>query len=279
MTPFGALLRDPAGRIGLVIVMAVLALALFGRHIAPYPDDSYATNLLARLQPPEPAHLFGTDDFGRDVLSRVILGAGGALLIGLGVVCSAIAIGVPLGLIAGYGDGWGSQVIMRVTDVFLAVPSLILAVALAQLLRPGLGSAVIALTLTYWPHFARNAYAETRSLRSATFIEASQSIGVGSLKIAVGHILPNISSAIIIRAMVGMGYVIMTAAVLGFLGIGVPPPHPDWGAAVSASQQHLPDDWWLAFFPGMAIFVTVLGFNLLGDGLRDALDPTLRRSR
>ncbi|HUZ90288.1 MAG TPA: ABC transporter permease [Methylocella sp.] len=279
MLLLGALLRDRAALSGALIVLTAVMLVMLGGHIVPYPHDAYATDLLHRLAPPEPSHVFGTDDLGRDVFSRVVLGTGNSLGIGLGVVGVAILIGVPLGLLAGYFEGWGSQLIMRVTDVFLAVPSLILAIVLAQLLRPGLGSAIIALSLTYWPHFTRSVCAETVKIKSTTFIEALRSIGMGSSRIIFMHILPNIASSIIVRATVGMGYVIMTAAVLGFLGIGVPPPNPDWGAAIAASQQHLPEAWWLAAFPGFAIFISVLGFNLLGDGLRDVIDPRLRHSR
>jgi len=168
---------------------------------------------------------------------------------------------------------------MRVTDVFLAVPSLVLAIALAQLLRAGVGSAILALSLTYWPHFSRNVYAETRSARTATFVDAMEGMGVAPNRILFLHILPNIASSIIVRATIGIGYIIMLAAVLGFLGIGVPAPQPDWGATIAHSREHLPDDWWLAFFPGLAIFLSVLGFNLLGDGLRDIIDPRFRRSR
>lgn len=274
-----ALFKDRAAVAGALIVILMIVLTFAGRQLVPYPDDAFSTNLLTRLEPPEADHLFGTDDLGRDVLSRVVLGTGNALGIGLGVVAVAIAIGVPLGLIAGYFVNWGSETVMRVTDIFLAVPSLILAMALAQLLTPGLGSAILALSITYWPHFARSVYAETKSVKTAPFIEALQSMGVNPFRIIFLHILPNIASSIIVRATVGMGFVIMTAAVLGFLGIGVPAPEPDWGAAIAASQEYLPDSWWLVTFPGLAILVCVLGFNLLGDGLRDVIDPRLRRSR
>jgi peptide/nickel transport system permease protein len=169
--------------------------------------------------------------------------------------------------------------VMRITDVFLAIPSLVLAIALAQLLHAGVSSAILALGITYWPHFCRSVYAETRSVKTSVFVEALESLGVGANHIIFMHILPNIASSIIVRATVGVGYVIMTAAVLGFLGIGVPPPAPDWGAAIASSREHLPEAWWLATFPGLAIFICVLGFNLLGDGLRDIIDPRLRRPR
>jgi peptide/nickel transport system permease protein len=168
---------------------------------------------------------------------------------------------------------------MRVTDIFLAVPQLILALALAQLMSPSLESAMLALTLTYWPFFTRIVYGEARRLKLALFIDALQCIGAGGARILIGHILPNSISPIIVRATIGMGFTILVAAVLGFLGMGATPPDPDWGLAISESRQYLPDAWWYSTFPGLAIFITVLGFNLLGDGLRDIVDPRLRRSR
>jgi peptide/nickel transport system permease protein len=271
--------KDKPAVLGGLIVLAVVVIALLAPLIAPYPGDVSASHLLQRLKPPSAAHPFGTDYLGRDILSRVILGARGALLIALLVVGVSMAIGVPLGLIAGYSQGWLSEAIMRVTDVFLAVPQLILALALAQLMGPSLQSAMLALTLTYWPFFTRIVYAETRRLAAALFIDALQCIGAGAPRILFLHILPNAISPIIVRATIGMGFTILVAAVLGFLGMGATPPDPDWGLAIAESRQYLPEAWWFSTFPGLAIFLTVLGFNLLGDGLRDIVDPRLRRSR
>jgi len=195
------------------------------------------------------------------------------------VVVLATAVGVPLGLIGGYTSGWLSEVIMRITDVFLSLPQLVLALALAQLLTPSLETAMIALALTYWPFFTRLVYAETRRLRASLFVDALRGIGAGSGRILFAHILPNAISPVIVRATIGMGFTILVAAVLGFLGMGATPPQPDWGLTISESRNYLPDAWWYATFPGLAILVTVLGFNLLGDGLRDLVDPRLRRSR
>ncbi|HWG03949.1 MAG TPA: ABC transporter permease [Beijerinckiaceae bacterium] len=272
-------LRDPPALAGSLIVLAAILIALGGDHVVPFPQDAFQSHLLLRLKPPSAAHLLGTDHFGRDVLSRTLLGTGDALAIAMGVVAVSIAIGVPLGLFAGFFGGPVGEVIMRLTDIFLAVPTLILAIALAQLLQPGLGSAVIALGFTYWPHFCRSVYAETRSIRSAIFVEALESLGAGPLRIIFLHILPSTASPIIVRATIGMGYIIMMSAVLGFLGIGIPAPTPDWGTAIADSRQYLPAAWWLVTFPGLAIFLVVLGFNLIGDGLRDVIDPRLRRSR
>jgi peptide/nickel transport system permease protein len=271
--------KDKPAVLGGLIVVAVVAIAMLAPLLAPYPGDASASHLLKRLKPPSWDHPFGTDNLGRDILSRVILGARGALLIALMVVGISMAIGVPLGLVAGYSQGWVSETIMRVTDVFLAVPQLILALALAQLMGPSLQSAMLALTLTYWPFFTRIVYAETRRLSASLFIDALQCIGAGAPRILFGHILPNAISPIIVRATIGMGFTILVAAVLGFLGMGATPPDPDWGLAIAESRQYLPEAWWFSTFPGLAIFLTVLGFNLLGDGLRDIVDPRLRRSR
>jgi len=271
--------KDKPAVFGGIIVLAVIVIAILAPLLAPYPGDVAASHLLRRLKPPSWDYPFGTDNLGRDIFSRVILGTRGALMIALMVVGISMAVGVPLGLIAGYYQGWLSEAIMRVTDIFLAVPQLILALALAQLMGPSLQSAMLALTLTYWPFFTRIVYAEARRLSVSLFIDALQCIGAGGARILFLHILPNCISPIIVRATIGMGFTILVAAVLGFLGMGATPPDPDWGLAISESRQYLPDAWWFSTFPGLAIFLTVLGFNLLGDGLRDIVDPRLRRSR
>ena len=271
--------KDKAAVLGASIVLIAMMVALLAPLMAPYPGDVAASHLLQRLKPPSFEHPFGTDNLGRDILSRVILGTRGALTIALMVVGTAMLIGVPLGLTAGYYPGWLSEAIMRVTDIFLAVPQLILALALAQLMSPSLESAMLALTLTYWPFFTRIVYGEARRLKVSLFIDALQCIGAGGARILFLHILPNAISPIIVRATIGMGYAILTAAVLGFLGMGAPPPQPEWGLMVAESREFLPDAWWFAAFPGLAIFLVVFAFNLLGDGLRDIVDPRLRRSR
>jgi peptide/nickel transport system permease protein len=271
--------KDKPAVLGAIIVLLIAIVAVLAPLLAPYPADVSASHLLRRLKPPSWAHPFGTDNLGRDIFSRVILGARGALTIALMVVGISMAVGVPLGLVAGYYQGWASEAIMRVTDVFLAVPQLILALALAQLMGPSLQSAMLALTVTYWPFFTRIVYAEARRLEASLFIDALQCIGARGPRILFLHILPNCISPIIVRATIGMGFTILVAAVLGFLGMGATPPDPDWGLAISESRAYLPDAWWFSTFPGLAIFLTVLGFNLLGDGLRDIVDPRLRRSR
>ncbi len=188
-------------------------------------------------------------------------------------------IGVPLGLIAGFRGGWLSETIMRVTDVVLAIPQLVLALALAQLMSPSLESAMLALSLTYWPFFTRIVYAETRRLSASLFVDALRGVGASSGRIVFLHILPNALSPVIVRATIGLGFTILVAAVLGFLGMGATPPAPDWGLTIAESRTYLPRAWWYATFPGLAILITVMGFNLLGDGLRDLVDPRIRRSR
>jgi peptide/nickel transport system permease protein len=272
-------LQDVSAVIGLGIVAFAVLVALFAEQLAPYPLDAYESHLVQRFQPPSFEFPFGTDNLGRDIFSRVILGTQSALTLAVTVVGGAMLIGVPLGLLAGYLGGWLSELIMRITDVFLAVPQLILALALAQLMSPSLETAMVALTLTYWPFFARIVYADTRRLKASLFVEALQGLGARDLRIMFLHILPNAASPIIVRATIGMGFTILTAAVLGFLGVGATPPNPDWGLAIAESRQYLPDAWWFATFPGLAIFLAVFGFNLLGDGLRDIVDPRLRRSR
>ena len=276
---FAKLSRDLPAMLGLVIVLFVLFIALFGPWLAPYPGDASASHLLRRLKPPSADFPFGTDNLGRDILSRVILGARGALSISLTVVGVAMLIGVPLGLVAGYRGGWVSEGIMRVTDVVLAIPQLVLALALAQLMSPSIESAMLALSLTYWPFFTRIVFAETRRLSSSMFVDALRGVGAGPMRIVFLHILPNALSPVIERATIGLGFTILVAAVLGFLGMGATPPSPDWGLAIADSRSYLPRAWWYATFPGLAILITVMGFNLLGDGLRDIVDPRLRRSR
>jgi peptide/nickel transport system permease protein len=271
--------RDRSALTGLAIVVLVALVALLAYRIAPFPDDAFNSDPFKRLQPPDGTYWLGTDSLGRDILSRLLLGTRIALGIALSVVGCSMLIGVPLGLVAGYYGGWCSDAVMRVTDVFLAVPQLILALALAQILRPSLESAMAALVLTYWPFFTRIVYAETTRLRHALFVEALEGLGARPWRIMFLHVLPNVASPIIVRATIGMGYAILTAAVLGFLGMGAPPPQPEWGLMIAESREFLPDAWWFATFPGLAIFLVVFAFNLLGDGLRDIVDPRLRRSR
>ena len=277
---FAKLSRDLPAMLGLLIVLFVLFIALFGPWLAPYPGDASASHLLRRLKPPTADFPFGTDNLGRDIFSRVILGARGALSIALTVVGVAMLIGVPLGLVAGYRGGWISEAIMRVTDIVLAIPAVGAGAGTGPAdMSPSIESAMLALSLTYWPFFTRIVFAETRRLSSSMFVDALRGVGAGPMRIVFLHILPNALSPVIVRATIGLGFTILVAAMLGFLGMGATPPAPDWGLAIADSRTYLPRAWWYATFPGLAILITVMGFNLLGDGLRDIVDPRLRRSR
>ncbi|MCG8594500.1 MAG: ABC transporter permease [Kiloniellales bacterium] len=267
-----AFARNPLGLIGLGIVLALLLVALFAPWLANH--DPYAQNLAARLQPPgSPGHWFGTDELGRDIYSRIVHGAWITLkIVGL-VALTAPLAGLIVGTVSGYFGGWVDILLMRVTDVFLAFPRLILALAFVAALQPGIESAILAIALTSWPPYARIARAETLTIRNSDYINAVRLLGASRLRIIVGHVAPLCLSSVVIRVTLDMAGIILTAAGLGFLGLGAQPPTPEWGAMISAGRKFLLDQWWVATMPGLAIFIVSLGFNLLGDGLRDALDP------
>jgi len=263
--------------LGLVIVAFFLFLAAFGPQIAPYPEDAAgAIHMSQRLMPPSAEHWFGTDEMGADILSRIIVGARISLWIGLLITGIAALIGVPLGIIAGYRGGWTRAVIMRLTDLFLSVPGLVLALAIVASLGPGITNCVIALALVWWPGYVRLVEAKTLSVKEELFVESARSIGAKTPWILWHHILPNCLSPVIVKISLDIGMAILAAASLGFIGLGARPPSPEWGAMISVARSYMPDWWWYSFFPGMAIFLTVLGFNLLGDGLRDIFDPRSR---
>jgi peptide/nickel transport system permease protein len=264
--------------LGLALVVSFFVLAAFGPWLAPFPADATgALHLAQRLQPPSSLHWFGTDEMGDDILSRVIIGTRTSLWVGLVITGIASLIGVPLGVAAGLLGGWPRAVIMRVTDVFLAVPALVLALAIVASLGPGVMHAVIALSLVWWPGYVRLIEAKALTLRSEPFVEAARTMGAGQGWILLRHILPNCVSPLIVKASMDMGLAILAVASLGFIGLGAKPPAPEWGAMVSVARSYMPDWWWYSFFPGLAIFLTVLGFSLLGDGLRDMLDPRSAR--
>jgi peptide/nickel transport system permease protein len=269
--------RNSSAMLGLGIVIVFLITAAIGPWVVPYPEDAQGTiHLEIKLLPPSAAHWFGTDEVGDDVLTRVIIGARVSLKIGLIITGIAILIGVPLGLIAGVVGGRTDEVIMRFTDVFLSVPGLILAIAIVGALGPGIQNAMLALSLVWWPGYVRLVQAKTLSLKNSIYVDAARSMGASNMRIVFVHILPNCSSPIVVKASMDMGLAILGAASLGFLGLGAQPPFPEWGAMISYGRNYLPDWWWYSFFPGMCIFLTVLGFNLMGDGLRDILDPRSR---
>ncbi|MGU3400649.1 ABC transporter permease [Brucellaceae bacterium D45D] len=263
--------------LGLGLVVLFLFLAAFGPLLAPFPEDTTgAVNMGSRLMPPSLTHWFGTDEMGADIFSRVIVGARTSLWIGIVITGIGAFVGVPLGIIAGYKGGLLRAAIMRVTELFLAVPGLALALAIVAALGPGITNCVLALALVWWPGYVRLIEAKTLAVKEELFVESALSIGAKTPWILWHHILPNCLSPIIVKMSMDMGMAILAAASLGFIGLGAPPPAPEWGAMISVARTYMPDWWWYSFFPGAAIFLTVLGFNLLGDGLRDILDPRSR---
>ncbi len=266
-----ALRRNSLAMAGLTIVVLLVLVAVFAPVIA---DRNMAVHqvLEDRLQEWSWQHWFGTDELGRDILTRMIFGARITLVIVFLVSAIVVPIGLAIGLPAGYFGGWIDAVLMRITDIFLAFPRLVLALAFAAALGPGIENAVIAIALTAWPPYARLARAETLTRRNAEFIQAAELLGASHLRILLTQILPLSLPSVIIRLTLDMAGIILTAAGLGFLGLGAQPPSAEWGAMVSSGRQVLLDQWWVATLPGLAIFVTSLGFNLLGDGLRDVSD-------
>lgn len=264
--------RNPLAMAGLAIVTILVLVALLAPWIAPH--DPFVQNLSNRLKPPGTSgYWLGTDDFGRDILSRIIFGARITLYIIALVAVTAPVLGLLVGTVAGYFGGWIDAVLMRLTDIFLAFPRLILALALVAVLGPGIENAVLAIALTAWPPYARVARAETLTVRNSDYIAAIRLQGASAPRIIAGHVVPMCLPSVIIRVTLDMAGVILIAAGLGFLGLGVQPPLPEWGLMISSGRKFLFEQWWVATMPGLAIFLVSLGFNLLGDGLRDVLDP------
>lgn len=264
-------LRNPLAVAGLAVILALVLVALFAPSLATH--DPFAQDLAQRLQPPGPRHWFGTDQVGRDIYSRLVHGSRITLYIVFLVALIVGPIGLVIGTISGYAGGKVDAVLMRITDIFLAFPGLVLALAFVAALGPGLVNAVIAISLTIWPGFARLARAETLIVRSSDFIAASRIQGASAARIVLRHVIPMCMPSVIVRMTLSMAGVILTAAGLGFLGLGAQPPSPEWGAMLSSGRRFLIDYWWMTTFPGLAIMVVSLAFNLLGDGLRDVLDP------
>ena len=275
--------RTPAGQawarlrtrhsamVGLAVVLLVIALALLAPFVAPY--DPTAQSWSAVRKPPTGSHPFGTDEVGRDILARIIYGARASMAAGLVSVAIAIGIGVPLGLLAGYLGGLVDGLISRLTDAMLACPFLILAIALAAFLGPSLTNAMIAIGITATPIFIRLTRGQVLTIKAELYVEAARAAGIRSWRIAMEHVLPNVLPQLLVQASLTVATAIIAEASLSFLGLGQQPPAPSWGAMLNTAQRFLTNAPWMAIFPGLAIFVTVLSFNLLGDGLRDALDP------
>ena len=269
-----ALMRNPLAMVGLAIIVLLLLVAAFAPVLAPY--SAVEGDLANRLAPPSAAHWMGTDELGRDILSRVIWGARITLMIVLLVAVIAAPLGLLIGTVAGYFGGWVDRVLMGLTDIFLSLPRLIMALAFVAALGPGIENAVIAIAITAWPVYARIARAEVLTFRNAEFLDAVRMQGASPLRIIGLHVMPLCLSSTIVRVTLDMAGIILTAAGLGFLGLGAQPPLPEWGAMISRGRSFILDQWWVATMPGFAIVIVSLGFCLFGDGLRDVLDPKQR---
>ena len=265
------LLRRPAAAAGLVVITLFVGIAVFAPWIAPY--DPIATSFSTVRKAPSALHWFGTDEIGRDVLSRIVFGARASLLAGVVSVLISLAVGVPVGLLAGYAGGKTDMLISRVTDAMLACPFLILAIALAAFLGPSLTNAMIAIGISATPVFIRLTRGTTLAVKAEDFVLAARAIGNGPLRIAVRHVLPNIFAPLLVQATLAIAAAVIAEASLSFLGLGQQPPQPSWGSMLNVAKNYIDNAPWMAIWPGLSIFVLVLSFNLVGDGLRDALDP------
>jgi peptide/nickel transport system permease protein len=271
---FRLLTRIPGAWIGAATVALLVLVALFGPAVAPH--DPFHISAAEKLQGPSPNHWFGTDDLGRDLLSRVLTGARISLAVAVVVLVLAMVLGVGLGLIAGYWGGWVDEALMRTTDVFLAFPRLVLAVAIAATLGAGLSNTVLAIALSWWPWYTRLVRGQLLSMREQEYVQAAVSLGAGRPRILLRHLLPNVGTTVVIQASIDIGFAILATASLSFIGLGAQPPTPEWGAIIAQARSYMVDAWWYPTFPGLAIFFAVLGFNLLGNAVRDAFDPRLR---
>ncbi|AXT35091.1 ABC transporter permease [Phaeobacter sp. LSS9] len=266
-----ALMRNPLAVLGAVIITVLILAAAFAPWIAP--QSPVGQDLSSRLLPPSWANWMGTDELGRDIFSRVVYGARITLMIVALVAVISAPLGLIIGAISGYFGGWIDRILMGITDVFLSMPKLILALAFVAALGPGIENAIIAIAITAWPAYARIARAETLTFRNAEFIAATRLLGASHSRVILHHVLPLCTSSMIVRVTLDMAGIILTAAGLGFLGLGAQPPLPEWGAMISRGRVFILDQWWVATMPGIAIIVVSLGFCFLGDGLRDVLDP------
>jgi peptide/nickel transport system permease protein len=267
-------MRQPAIAAGVVIMVFFLLAALLAPLLSP--TDPLAQNISQGLRPPSPAHLFGTDKLGRELLSRILYGARISLFVGVAVVLIASSVGTLLGLIAGYVGGWADEALMRITDIFFAFPALILAMAIAGALGPSLQNALIAIAAVSWPVYARLIRGQVLALKQREFVLAARTVGVPEWQIVVRHLLPNTLAPLLVQASFDMGGAITAVAGLSFIGFGAQPPTPEWGVMISEARTYMATAWWMGTWPALAIMLVVGGFNLLGDGLRDLLDPRLR---
>ena len=266
--------RNRLSVIGLSLVILLLLVAISAPLWVPFPDDvTGKVDMANRLKGPTAAHFFGTDDAGRDVFTRTIMATRTAFQVGILILAVAISIGVTLGALAGYFGGWVNQLIMRVCDIMLTFPGIFLPLALTAALGRGVTNAMLALSITWWPGYCRLVEAQVLKAREEDFVAGARAIGASHRRIIFRHILPNLLTAIIVKASMDFGFAVLSLAALGFIGVGVQPPEPDWGSMIAQGRRFIPASWWYSTFPGLFMFITVLGFNLLGDGLRDLLDP------
>ncbi|HEX6337801.1 MAG TPA: ABC transporter permease [Jiangellaceae bacterium] len=268
------LARNPMAIASSLVLLGLVAVALLGERITPY--NPLAQSIPDRLQAPSAEHPFGTDELGRDVLSRVLDGASVSLQVGFVAVGISLVAGTLIGLVAGYYGRWLDDGLMRFMDVLFAFPAILLAIVVVAVLGPGITNAMIAIGIVYTPIFARIARASSLSVREEVYVRAARSSGGGDLRIMARHVLPNIAAPLIVQTSLSLAFAILSEAALSFLGLGVQPPDPSWGRMLSEGRSFLEQAWWMALFPGLAIFVVVLAFNVLGDALRDVLDPKQR---
>ncbi len=269
-------LKDKNGVLSLTILTILVIIAIFGTSITPY--SSHYVNPKNRLQPPSLKHFMGTDHMGRDLFSRILLGTRLSLSIAITAITASLIVGCLWGLVAGYYEGWIGIILMRIADMFVALPRIVMALVISAALGPGIENTIWALSITYWPFWTRVVYADVVHIKKSPFIEATESLGASKARVIFLHMLPNIAPGIIIRTTISLGGTIIESALLSFVGLGAQPPTPDWGLDLSTSRNYLPTAWWFAFFPGLMILITAMAFNLFGDSLRDIIDPTLRIS-
>ena len=267
--------RNPSAVAGFIVITAMVLMAFSAPYLAPY--DPIRIDLKARLSPPSKDHIFGTDELGRDILSRIMHGARISLRIGVLVILISGGLGALIGGVSGYVGKGSDNIIMRIMDVILSFPPLVLAMALAAAMGPNLNNAILAVAFVMIPKFARMVRGEALVVKEKQFIAAARSSGAGSIWIIVHHVVPNCLSSVIVLATLILGETILIAASLSFIGLGAQPPSPEWGAMISVGRKFLMDQWWYATFPGLFILLTVIGFNIFGDALRDILDPRIRR--
>ncbi len=261
--------KSPMALIGIFMIATVVAIAVFAPYLAPHPDQVYHVNIKIRLQPPNQEHPFGTDDHGRDILSRMIFGSRISLQVAMIVVSLATLMGTTVGLVSGYYGGMIDSVLMRITDAFLAFPPLVLALCIQAALGPSVSNTMLALSLVWWTWYARIVRGQVLGIKEELYIESARTMGVRDLRMMFRHILPNCVGPIIVQGTLQMGYAVIATASLSFLGIGAQEPLPEWGLMVASGRSFLPDWWWISSFPGIAIFWLVLAFCLLGDAIRD----------